>query len=75
MPSLVEIGPVVLEKIIRFCQCILGNGPQFEHIFDSPSPEVALCQVWLIGLDSVLRCIGNIYCLQKHINQMLLTFN
>ena len=57
MPSLVEIGSVVLEKkIFEFRQCIcaisllspLGKerGPSFEQL-ESPSPKDALCQVRL----------------------------
>ena len=57
MPSLVEIGPVVLElKIFEFRQCIfdisnhflkkLGLDPSFNK-FKFPYSKDALCQVWL----------------------------
>ena len=53
MPSLVEIGPVVLKKkIFKVGQCILaislfsslgnGRGSSFEQI-ESPLPKNALC--------------------------------
>ena len=56
MPSLVEIGPVVLEKkIFKRCQFIFinsqlsplweGRGILFE--LESPSPKDTLCQFWL----------------------------
>ena len=57
MPSLVEIGPVVLKKkIFKVRQCIFaifllsplekGRSPSFEEV-ESPSPKNASCQVWL----------------------------
>ena len=56
VPSLVEIGPAVLEKIFKFRQCIfaisklspLGKG-QGLHLnkLESPSPKDALCKIWL----------------------------
>ena len=58
MSSLVEIGPVVLEKkIFKFRKCIfslfrnylpLGKGGALHlNKLESPSPKDALCQVWL----------------------------
>ena len=57
MPSLVEIGPVVLEKkIFKFRQCILAIsyylplekvGAFHLNKLESPSSKDALCQVWL----------------------------
>ena len=57
MPSLVEIGPAVLEKyILKFRQCIfpihyyllLEKGyPFILKKIDFPLPKDALCQVWL----------------------------
>ena len=56
MLSLVEIGPVVLEKILKFCQCIFAilllsplEKERALHLnkLKSPSPKDALCQVWL----------------------------
>ena len=56
MPSLVEIDPVVLEKIFKFLQCIFttlylsppGKGVAL-HLskLQSPSLMNAFCQVWL----------------------------
>ena len=54
--ALVEIGPVVLEKILKICQCIslfrnylpLEKGGAFHlNKLESTSPIDALCQVWL----------------------------
>ena len=57
VPSLVEIGPVVLEKkIFKLCLCILlirnylpleNGGNLHLNKLESPSPRDALCQVWL----------------------------
>ena len=57
MPSLVEIGPVLLEKkILKFCQCISlfrnylpleKGGALHLNKLVSPSPKDASCQVWL----------------------------
>ena len=58
VPSLVEIGPVVLEKkIFKFRQCIFAicviispwkrAGALHLNKLESPSPKDALCQVWL----------------------------
>ena len=53
--SLVEIGPVALEKIFKFRQCFCffvfiaprkECGPLFEKKLNSPHPSDALCQVW-----------------------------
>jgi hypothetical protein len=57
MPSLIEIGLLVLEKkIFKNLKCILtllrlsplveGQSPSFEQ-FRIPSPKDDLCQVWL----------------------------
>ena len=56
VPSLVEIGQVVLERIFKFRQCIFaisqlsplvkGRVPSLNK-FESPSSEDAFCQVWL----------------------------
>ena len=57
MPSLVEIGPVVLEKIFIFRQCIfairkclpLEKGVAlYLNILEYPSPKDVLCRVWWI---------------------------
>ena len=51
-----EIGPVVLKKVFKFCQCILAflnylpleKGRIFHlNKLECPSPENSLCQVWL----------------------------
>ena len=56
VPTLVEIGPAVLEKIFEFCQCIfaililspLGKGMViYLNKLESPLLKDALCQVWL----------------------------
>ena len=58
VPSLVEIRPIILEKILKFCQCIFaisllslfgkGHGPSFHsNELGPPSPKNALCQVRL----------------------------
>ena len=57
VPSLIEIGPVVLEKkIFKFRQCIfaiswlspLEKGMAlYLNQLEFPSPKDALCQVWL----------------------------
>ena len=57
MPSLVETGPVVLEKIFKICQCIfpyfiiispLESAEPFNlKKLESPLPKETLCQVWL----------------------------
>ena len=54
MPSLVEIGPVILEnKISKVRQCILAIplisplGFLHSNKYESPPPKDALCQVWL----------------------------
>ena len=55
LPSLIELGPVVLEKIFKFCQCIftiswlspLEKGLALHlNKFESPLKN-ALCLVWL----------------------------
>ena len=56
VPSLVEIGQVVLERMFKFRQCIFaisqlsplvkGRVPSLNK-FESPSSEDAFCQVWL----------------------------
>ena len=57
MPSLVEIGPVVLEEIFKFLNVFslfrnhlpLDNGKVLHlNKLESPAPKDAICQVWLI---------------------------
>ena len=57
MPSLVEIGPVVLEKIFFYFINVFRNfhnylllekgGALHLNKLESPTPKDALCQVWL----------------------------
>ena len=55
MPSLVQIGPMFLEKIYKFCRCIFAiskssplekdNAPHLKRL-EFPLPKNGLCQVW-----------------------------